>query len=121
MTDCIFCKIVKGEVPSNKVYEDDEILAFHDVNPSAPVHILIVPKKHIKNLSNTKPSDSKTLGKIQVVSKNVAKKMGVENSYRLATASGYDAGQRVFHIHYHLTGGWKKKTGEMRDELNKPV
>lgn len=119
MTECIFCKIVKGEIPSKKAYEDSDIFAFYDINPVAPVHVLLIPKKHIENLAGAKPSDSKMLGSIQLAANKVAKKLGVEKAYRLTTASGYDAGQRVFHIHYHLTGGWKKKAGEMREELDK--
>lgn len=115
MEDCVFCKIVKGDIPSKKVYEDKNVLAFHDINPASPVHVLIIPKKHVESLASSKPSDSKVLGEIQLAAKKVAKKMGIEKAFRLATVSGYDAGQRVFHLHYHLTGGWGKKKGEMRE------
>lgn len=105
--DCVFCKIVKGEIPSKKEYEDDGVLAFRDINPVAPVHILIVPKKHIKNLSSASVEDAAILGKCQVVASELAKKNGIGGAFRLLTASGSEAGQSVFHLHYHLVGGGK--------------
>lgn len=111
--DCVFCKIVNGEIPSSKEYEDEEILAFRDINPQAPQHILIIPKSHIENLAKAKDDDYKVLGRCQLVAKVVAEKLGIEQSFRLLTASGSQAGQTVFHIHYHLVGGWKNQVPQM--------
>lgn len=115
-TDCVFCKIVKGEIPSEKVYENDFVYAFHDINPVAPTHVLIIPKKHIKNLASVKLIDAKDLGEVQAAVPAVAQKVGVENAFRLLSASGSDAGQSVFHLHYHLIGGWKGKNPKMEAE-----
>lgn len=108
--DCVFCKIVKGEIPCKKVYEDDEIFAFWDINPVAPVHILVIPKKHISRLADAKDEDKEVLGEIQLVIAKIAKEEGIDDSFRTAIANGEMAGQSVFHIHYHLLGGWKDKT-----------
>ena len=108
--DCVFCKIVKGEIPSKKVYEDDEIVAFNDINPVAPIHILVIPKKHIPRVVDAGEEDLKVLGKIQLVIGKIAKDLGIGDSFRIANANGENAGQSVFHIHYHLLGGWKDKT-----------
>lgn len=106
MKDCIFCKIVSGELPSKKVYEDDEILAFNDVRPAAPVHVLIIPKKHVKNLMEEKSID--LLGKIQIVAVKLAKKLKIDDAFKLTMNNGKNAGQVVHHLHYHLLGGFKK-------------
>jgi histidine triad (HIT) family protein len=119
MQDCVFCKIVKREIPSNKVYEDKEVLVFKDIHPLAPVHLLIIPKKHIKNLGNTSEKDLKILGKCQIIAGKVAKKVGIGESFRLLTATGAGAGQTVFHLHYHLIGGWKKDVPEMEVKEDK--
>lgn len=108
--DCVFCKIVKGEIPSKKEYENEDVFAFHDINPVAPVHILIIPKRHIKNISGAKNDDVNILGKCQIAARDVAEKLGISSAFRLATANGKEAGQSVFHLHYHLVGGWKDKT-----------
>lgn len=107
MEGCIFCKIVKGELPSEKEYEDDEVLAFHDIYPKAPVHILVIPKKHIANLADVSSDDQSLLGKCQLAAANLAKKLGIGDAFRVLTASGGDAGQSVFHLHYHVVGGGK--------------
>jgi histidine triad (HIT) family protein len=109
MEDCIFCKIIRGEAPSEKVWEDEEILAFKDIKPSAPVHILIVPKKHIQNLSDTSSEDQALLGKIQLTAVEIAEKLGIKDAFRVSTLNGKNAGQVVFHLHYHLMGGWSEK------------
>jgi len=109
MEDCIFCKIIRGEAPSEKVWEDEEILAFKDIKPSAPVHILIVPKKHIENLSDTSSEDQALLGKIQLTAVKIAEKLGIKDAFRVSTLNGENAGQTVFHLHYHLMGGWSEK------------
>ena len=110
MEDCIFCKIIKGEIPSNKVYEDDEILAFKDINPMAPVHILVIPKKHIESANNIEEEDELLIGKIFTVIKKLAKENNLDNGYRIVNNCGEDGGQAVKHLHFHLLGGRKLKT-----------
>ncbi|MEW5693614.1 MAG: histidine triad nucleotide-binding protein [Candidatus Hydrogenedentota bacterium] len=106
MNNCIFCKIIKNEIATNKVYEDDDILAFNDINPKAPLHILIIPKKHIPSLEYAKKEDIEVLGKMQIVAKEIAIKNGViKDGVRLVLNCNKGAGQEVFHIHYHLLGG----------------
>jgi len=105
MKNCIFCKIIKGEIPSKKVYEDDDLLAFNDINPQAPVHILIVPKKHLKNLFSLR--DINLLGKIQLKAIEISDELGISDNFKLLTNNGKKAGQEVMHIHYHLMGGYK--------------
>ena len=108
MEDCIFCKIIKGEIPSEKVYEDEDVLAFNDINPAAPIHVLIIPKKHIKNLMEMKSEDYKLMGKILEVIQKVAKIVGVdEKGFRLIANCGPDSGQEVMHVHFHLLAGRK--------------
>ena len=109
MEDCIFCKIIKGEIPSNKVYEDDEILAFKDINPMAPVHILVIPKKHIKSADEISEEDELLIGKIFTVIKRLAKENNLDNGYRIVNNCGEDGGQAVKHLHFHLLGGRKLK------------
>ena len=106
MEDCVFCKIIKGEIPSDKVYEDEDILAFNDINPAAPIHVLIIPKKHIKNLMEFEPEDYKLMEKILAAVQKVAKKVGVdEKGFRLISNCGPDSGQEVMHVHFHLLAG----------------
>lgn len=106
MEDCIFCKIIKGEIPSNKVYEDDEVLAFHDINPAAPIHILVIPKKHISMLTDLKKEDEALIGKIYTTINKIAEKEGFKNQgYRIIANCGKDSGQEVMHIHFHILGG----------------
>ena len=111
MEDCIFCKIINGEIPSEKVYEDEEILAFKDINPAAPGHILVIPKKHIKSLLEVNEEDSKIIAKIYEVINNIVKDMKMEeDGFRVIVNCGKDAGQEVMHLHFHLLGG--KKLGD---------
>ena len=111
MEDCIFCKIIKGQIPSNKVYEDEEILAFHDINPAAPIHILVIPKKHISMLTDLKPEDETLIGKIYIAINKIAEKEGFkEQGYRVIANCGKDSGQEVMHIHFHILAG--KKLGD---------
>lgn len=111
MEDCLFCKIVKGEVPSNKVYEDDEILAFHDINPATPIHILVIPKKHITTHNDLEKEDIELMGKIHMVINQIAEEKGFkENGYRLIVNCGENGGQEVKHLHFHILAG--KKMGE---------
>ncbi len=105
MDDCLFCKIVKGKIPSNKVYEDETVLAFHDIDPQAPVHVLIVPKKHIKSVADTKESDFDIYARIFSVAKKLAEEFGMRSGYRIVANTGKDGGQAVDHLHFHLLGG----------------
>lgn len=105
MDDCLFCKIAKGEIKSELLYEDDEIVAFRDINPVAPVHILIIPKTHITSADDIDEENSYIVGKIFQVASKLAKDMGLENGYRLVNNCKEDGGQTVDHIHFHLMGG----------------
>lgn len=111
MSDCIFCKIINKELPSTVVYEDEQILAFKDINPVTPVHILVIPKKHISNLNEVEPEDEAVIGKIYTVIKQIAKKEGIaEKGYRIIVNCGEDGGQEVGHLHFHILGGKKLGT-----------
>ena len=112
MSKCIFCKIVKGEIPSKKVYEDQDLIVIHDIKPLAPVHVLIIPKKHIAKLSGAGPEDKILLGKIQLVAAKIAHDLKIDEAFRVLLANGSKAGQSVFHIYYHLRGGWKNNIPE---------
>ncbi|MDR1952584.1 MAG: histidine triad nucleotide-binding protein [Elusimicrobiota bacterium] len=104
--DCLFCKIINNVIPSNKIYEDDLLLAFNDINPQAPIHIIIVPKKHIRSLSDISQDDKELLGHIQFTISKIAKSFTeLKNGYRVVNNCGNDGGQTVDHIHYHLLGG----------------
>jgi histidine triad (HIT) family protein len=106
MAESIFSKIIKREIPAEIVYEDDEIIAINDINPQAPVHILIIPKKEIPTLNDLEENDSHLIGKIFLTAKELAKKNGIsEDGYRLVVNCNKNAGQTVFHIHFHLLGG----------------
>jgi len=108
MKDCLFCRIIKDEIPSTKVYEDKEVLAFNDVNPQAPVHILIIPKKHIDKLSLLENEDKELAGHLLLTAKKIAKDKGIDrDGYRIVGNCEKKAGQMVFHIHLHLMGGRK--------------
>ena len=103
--DCIFCKIANGEIPSNKVYEDDQILAFKDLNPQAPVHVLVIPKQHIRWAYDITPDNSAVVAHIFEKLPEIAKLCGVEDGFRLVNNCGEDAGQSVPHLHFHLMAG----------------
>lgn len=106
MTDCIFCKIIAGEIPSTNVYKDEQVTAFRDINPAAPTHILIVPNKHIDSVNLMIADDEPLIGKLYSVAKELAAKEGIsESGYRLVVNTGAGAGQTVFHLHMHLLGG----------------
>lgn len=108
MEECIFCKIIKGEIPSKKVYEDEEILAFHDIDPAAPIHILVIPKKHIASLVEIEKQDEFVIGRIYGVINQIADEQGVkERGYRVIVNCGEDGGQEVGHLHFHLLAGTK--------------
>lgn len=104
MTDCIFCKIAHKDIPAKVVYEDDLILAFHDLEPQAPVHLLIIPKKHIASLDEVEKEDTELMGHLLNKVKDIAAEAGLENGYRLVNNCGEDGLQTVKHIHFHLLG-----------------
>ena len=106
MTDCLFCKIRDGEIPADVVYENDEVLAFRDVNPQAPVHVLIVPRKHIATVNDVQPDDAAVMGKLFLAAQQIAAQEGIaDDGYRLVVNCNSKAGQTVFHIHMHVLGG----------------
>lgn len=108
MENCLFCKIVSGDVPSQKVYEDEEILAFNDINPIAPIHILVIPKKHITSLAHMQNGDEELVGKIYKVINVIAKEKGFkEDGYRVIVNCGENGGQEVMHLHFHVLAGTK--------------
>ena len=112
MEDCIFCKIIAGEIPSNKVYEDERVLVFHDINPMAPVHLLVIPKQHICGANEINENNSGIVSHIFEVARKVAEEFHLDNGYRIVTNVGNDAGQTVHHLHFHILGG-KKLNVEM--------
>lgn len=101
---CIFCKIAAGEIPAAKIYEDDELLAFNDLYPKAPVHFLIVPKKHIESLQTAEPVDQALLGKILLLAPELAREHGLAAGFKTAIHTGKAGGQEVFHLHVHVLG-----------------
>ena len=106
MSNCLFCKIIAGEIPSKKLYEDDEMLAFYDINPMSPVHFLLIPKKHIENLMELDASDSALLGKLFYKAQELAKEQGCEQKGgRFVINTKTDGGQTVDHLHIHFLGG----------------
>lgn len=105
--DCIFCKIARNEIPSQKLYEDDEIVAFNDLEPQAPVHVLIIPKAHISSANEITAENSDIIGKIFMVAAKIAKEQGLDKGYRIVNNCGEDGGQTVKHLHFHLLGGRK--------------
>jgi histidine triad (HIT) family protein len=105
MSDCMFCKIIEGKMPSKKVYEDERTVAFEDIDPQAPTHVLIVPKKHIEGLKEAQPEDVEILGYCQLIAAKIALQRNIENGYRTVYNVGPGAGQSVLHLHLHLLGG----------------
>ena len=106
MEDCLFCKIIKGEVPCNKVYEDEEIFAFYDINPAAPIHILVIPKKHIASLAHLEKEDEAIVGRIYGVINQIAEEKGFkQDGYRVIVNCGKNGGQEIMHLHFHILGG----------------
>ena len=110
MKDCIFCRIAEGEIPSTKVYEDEFVLAFRDIAPAAPVHVLVIPKKHIESVAALTEEDNELLCKIFAAIRVIAKQEGLDNGFRLVSNVGKDGGQSVKHLHFHILG--KKAFGE---------
>ena len=106
--DCLFCKIIKGEIPSTKVYEDEFVYGFKDINPVAPIHVLVIPKKHIECLACITDEDEKYIWNIHKAINKIAEEQGFkQNGYRIIVNSGKDSGQEVMHLHYHVLAGTK--------------
>ena len=109
--NCIFCKIVAGQIPARKAYEDEELLAFHDINPWAPVHVLVIPKQHIATLADVTPEHTGLLGRMLALAPVLMKELGVDNGFRTLINTGPDGRQEVYHLHMHVMGGprpWAK-------------
>jgi len=103
---CVFCKIVKGELPARVVYEDELVMAFHDINPQAPVHVLVIPKEHIPTLNDLEERHRELVGHIFLVIRKIARELGIDQSgYRVLVNCNRDGGQEVYHLHFHLLGG----------------
>ncbi len=103
--NCIFCKIIAGRIPAKKAYEDSELLAFHDINPWAPVHLLVIPKQHIATLADVGSEHGALLGRMMVLAPRLMKELGVSNGFRTVINTGPDGGQEVYHLHMHVMGG----------------
>jgi len=107
MDDCLFCKIIRGEVPSKKVYEDEDAYAFHDIHPAAPVHLLLIPKLHIDSLATADENHAALLGKLLLLAPKLARQHGLNTGFKTTIHTGRDGGQVVFHLHLHIIGGSK--------------
>jgi histidine triad (HIT) family protein len=105
MDDCLFCKIISGEIPSKKIYEDEHTFAFEDIDPKAPTHVLIVPKKHIRGLKEANTDEAEIIGRCHLTAARIARERGIEEGYRTVLNVGPKSGQSVFHLHVHLLGG----------------
>ncbi len=104
--DCLFCKIIAGDIPSNKVYSDEEIFAFHDINPQAPVHVLVIPTRHLEHAASASPEDEALLGRLILRANQIAEDLGLaEDGYRYVINTGQHGGQTVYHLHLHILGG----------------
>jgi histidine triad (HIT) family protein len=112
--DCIFCKIAAGQIPSKKVYEDEELLAFHDIHPAAPVHLLLIPKLHLATLNDATPEQAGLLGRMLLLAPRLAREAGAVNGFKTLINTGADGGQEVYHLHMHVIGGprpWGRSPG----------
>jgi histidine triad (HIT) family protein len=105
MEDCLFCKIAAGQIPVKKLYEDDDMVAFWDIEPHAPKHFLVVPKRHVINPSSMTENDDALIGRLLRIAGEIASEQGIGNGFRAVINNGFEAGQRVFHIHVHIMGG----------------
>jgi histidine triad (HIT) family protein len=105
MSDCLFCKIIAGEIPSKKVYEDEQVFVFEDLKPAAPTHVLIVPKRHFAGLKEAVPSDAEIIGYCHLIAAKIGRERDIEDGYRTVLNVGPRSGQSVFHLHLHLIGG----------------
>lgn len=111
MSHCLFCKIINGEIAGKFIYRDSEVVAFYDINPKAPVHVLVLPVKHIKSLQTVKGKDGGLLGKLILAVSKIAENLGIaQDGYKIVINNGHASGQLVFHLHIHLLGGWKEET-----------
>lgn len=110
MSDCLFCRIARGELPSRKVYEDEDVLAFHDIHPAAPVHFMIIPKKHVDSLVHCHSEDQALLGKILLLAPELAAGQGLADGFRTVINTGRGGGQEVYHLHVHVIGGVKPRS-----------
>ncbi len=112
--DCIFCKIAAGQIPSNKIYEDEELLAFHDIHPAAPVHLLVIPRLHVATLGDATPAHEGLLGRMLLLAPRLAREAGAGNGFKTLINTGADGGQEVYHLHMHVIGGprpWGRSPG----------
>jgi histidine triad (HIT) family protein len=111
MTDpnasCLFCRILRGQIPAKKVYEDPYVFAFEDIDPKAPTHVLIIPKKHLTGLKEAQAGDAEVIGRCHLAAAEIARQRNIEQGYRTVTNVGPESGQSVFHLHVHLVGGRK--------------
>lgn len=110
-SNCVFCKIIAGDIPAKKVYEDEDILAFHDINPWAPVHLLVIPRRHIESMAQVSPADRAVMGQMMVLAPKLMADEGVTGGFRQVINTGRDGGQEVMHLHMHVFGGprpWAK-------------
>jgi len=105
MDDCLFCRMIRGDIPTKKVYEDEQTFAFEDINPQAPTHVLVVPKKHIRGLKEAAPEEAEIVGRCHLTAARIARERSIEDGYRTVLNVGPRAGQSVFHLHVHLLGG----------------
>jgi histidine triad (HIT) family protein len=105
MSDCVFCRIASGQIPARKLFEDDDLVAFHDLSPQAPVHVLVIPRRHVASLDAASAADTPLLGQLLAGARRAARETGVASGYRVVTNCGPEAGQSVFHIHLHVLGG----------------
>lgn len=105
MNGCLFCKIEKGEIPSEQVYQDQDVIVFKDISPKAPVHLLVIPRKHVASLNELLPEDQELIGKMMLLLPQLAKEQGLDTGFRTIINTGKGGGQEVFHLHVHLLGG----------------
>ncbi len=105
MNDCLFCRIIRGEIPTRKVYEDEHTFAFEDLHPQAPTHVLVVPKQHIRGLKEGSEADAEVIGRCHLAAAAIARQRNIEDGYRTVVNVGPQAGQSIFHLHVHLLGG----------------
>jgi len=105
MSDCVFCRIAAGQIPARRLFEDDDVVAFHDLSPQAPVHVLVIPRRHVASLDAAEDGDVLLLGRLFAGARRAARETGIAAGYRVVTNCGASAGQSVFHIHLHVLGG----------------
>lgn len=115
--DCIFCKIINGQLPSKKILENDFAVVFRDIAPKAPQHVLVVPKKHIESLSAATKDHEELLGKLMLLVSKTARKLGIEDAFQVKLYNGERAGQMVFHLHIHVLGGWEVRVNGHSDKV----